>query len=203
MFSRENVSFPLFRLTVGVLPRRAAPGSEGLLRPAVLLIEAPALGDLVGTGLSPVLCAGRLDFPSGDGSFGRTGEHLVLQAGLPTAESGQGKREDSTHLTVVSGGRHLYMRVLHPTAVYCVKCNLWESALTGFPDLTSAATHKRAMSYSRRSHVHIPTQWSIQWVRQAAGSYKQACTGGSKVTASRDLTLKQNKNKKVNTSRAK
>lgn len=28
------------------------------------------------------------------------------------------------------------------------------------------------MSYSRRSHVHIPTQWSIQWVRQAAGSYK-------------------------------
>lgn len=92
MYDRENVSFPLSCLTVGVLPRRAAPGSEGLLRPAVLLIEAPALGDLVGTGLGPVLCAGRLDFPSGNGSFGRTGEHLVLQAGLPTAESRQGER---------------------------------------------------------------------------------------------------------------
>lgn len=92
MYDEEKVSFPLFRLTVGVLPRRAAPGFEGLLRPAVLLIEAPAFGDLVGTGLSPVLRPGRLDFPSGDGSFGRTGEHLVLQAGLPTAESRQGER---------------------------------------------------------------------------------------------------------------
>lgn len=37
------------------------------------------------------------------------------------------------------------------------------------------------MSYSRRSHVHIRIQWHIQWVRQAAGSYKQACVE-SKVT---------------------
>lgn len=49
--------------------------------------------------------------------------------------------------------------------------------------LTSTAAQLRAMSYSGRSHVHIPTQWSIQWVRQAAGSYKQSM----QVTASRDL----------------
>lgn len=124
MFSRENVSFPLFCLTVRVLPRRAAPGSEGLLRPAVLLIEAPALGDLVGTGLSPILCPGRLDFPSGDGSFGRTGEHLVLQAGLPTAESGQGERG----FNPFNGRQQRPASVHESLASYgCVLCEICES----------------------------------------------------------------------------
>lgn len=67
------------------MARGAAPGPEGLLWPSVLLGEAPALGHLVGTGLSPVVGPRRLGFPLGDGSLGRTGEHLVLQAGLPTA----------------------------------------------------------------------------------------------------------------------
>lgn len=30
-------------------------------------------------------------------------------------------------------------------------------------------------SYSGRSHVHKRAWWSIQWIRQAAGSYKRAC----------------------------
>lgn len=72
------------RFTIRVLPGGAAPGPEGRLRSSVLLAEAPALGHLVGTGLSPIVGPRWLGFSFGDGSLGRTGEHLVLQAGLPT-----------------------------------------------------------------------------------------------------------------------
>lgn len=81
------------RLTIRVLPRGAAPGPEGGPGPSVLLGEAPALGHLIGTGLSAIVRPRGLGFPLGDGSLGRTGEHLVLQAGLPTAGGGKATTE--------------------------------------------------------------------------------------------------------------
>lgn len=57
-----------------------------MLWPSVLLIEAPALLDFAGTGLSPILWPWRLGLPLGHWSLGRTGEYFVLQTGLPTGE---------------------------------------------------------------------------------------------------------------------
>lgn len=74
-------------LTLWILARRAASCLQRILRPSVFVTEAPSFGDLVGTHLHSVLSARGLSFPFCKGGFGRTGEHLVLQAGLATADS--------------------------------------------------------------------------------------------------------------------
>lgn len=142
-------------LTLWVLTWGAAPDSEGMLWPPILLIEAPALGDLVGTCLSPVLGSWRLCFPFGNGSLGRTGEHLVLQAGFPTAESKQWE----------GGNMDILMAF---TALCCVKkcllsyCFVVWSLICQIQHWCGNKSYlswnaKWAMSYSGRSHVHIRT----------------------------------------------
>lgn len=115
-------------LTLWVLAWGAAPDSEGLLWPPILLIEAPALGDLVGTCLSPVLGSWRLGFPFGNRCLGRTGEHLVLQAGFPTAES---KQREGGNRTVLMAFPALWCvkKNYFFLLLWCLKLNLSNSAL--------------------------------------------------------------------------
>lgn len=80
-------------LTLGVLARCAASCLKAILCPSVLVSEAPTFGDLVGTRFNSFLCSWGLSFPFCKRGFRRTGEHLVLQAGLPTAHSKQRQRK--------------------------------------------------------------------------------------------------------------
>lgn len=145
-------------LTLWILAWRAASCLQGILCPSVFLSEAPTFGDLVGAGLNPALCSRGLSFPFGKRGFGWTGEHLVLQAGLPTADS---KRRHRTLFNVLICLIQRGIEQILPLQ----KCKIGNVLQKKEPwPQTSRVEHTGGVGVS-----------------QAAGSYKHARVG-SKVT---------------------
>lgn len=162
-------------LTLGVLARCAASCLEAILWPSVLVSEAPTLGDLVGTRLNSFLCSRGLSFPFCKRGFRRTGEHLVLQAGLPTADSKQPQRKRywtayAAQLFLSNSKRH------NPTPP---PLNLPNSTLN-WANLTSAemqnwqcpteegamSTNEHSGAYSGSAKLHEATSmhaWEAKW----------------------------------------
>lgn len=160
-------------LTLWILTWRAASSLQGILCTSVFLSKAPAFGHLVGTRLNSILCSRGLSFPFCKRGFGLSGEHLVLQAGLPAADS---KRWDRKCYPAAPLGAQLFLSISkhrNSTALLfdAINCLIqhWIEQILPLQKckIGNILTEEGAMSTSEHSGAY-------SGVSQAAGSYKHA-----------------------------